>query len=640
MVIRSTSKFDAPATELPLYVTNVSTQDVLIWAPISVSGLTTQLEQVTKILESLGINFRISFYQNPEINHALRSRWIDPIEIKNPKLVIFMERYFPFQVGFASSYHVFYLNLDWLRQDTLSLSRAYADEVMLPTTYRLEEFKQLYGASRVNYIPWPSAFEVIEASKPDVTNAPINVLYVGNDYDNASRKNPKAVCDAIAKTKNSNIILDLKFRSELPSHVKRKLNSNPRVRKVIDYPITRDEMTALYDAADINLIPNDSEGNGLSILESFARGVVPAVLAGHPMVDVAPDHLAFHIDCEEVGMKEYAPLYRTNSAALTKFFDSLSREDVIAKASNIPAMQIELRRREEALADYLKSVALKVGVLNKAADSNVKGWWIDRGTAERPPSDILIDVYLTTSRRPQMLKQSLSALAASIKASPYQHKLTVLVDQGDVETEALLADWRDLIDQQLISRSQMGLPYSWNMVLDTSMNATARLQQPADYLCYIQDDCCITDPVSYFKNMVDIAESVDPSLLGIVSGFHTEVHPGFERTFHNGSEVIVSRSVDGKNLFARPKTLYRIGKLSWWFDDGEPRGNPGPLRGSHFDLWQWSESPNALSKQGRYCFIVPGLCHHIAQTPEESTWENDTTDENTHRRISRSQFYR
>ena len=639
--IQASSKFEAAAAKIPIYVSNVRTQDVLIWCPISASGLTTQLEQLVAILKEMNINFKISYHVLPSLEHPLRDKWIDPIEIKNPKIVFFMERYFPFEVGFANSYQVFYLNIDWFRQDIQSMSMAHADEVIVPTIFKFEEIQKIYGKNRVKYLPWPASCDVIFKSEEIDQKGPIRILYVGNNYDEHSRKNPIAVCDAISKSKNQNFIIDLKFTSAIPKSIKKKLLSNKRVGKVIDYHISRQEMNALYDEADVNLIPNDSEGNGLSIIESYARGVVPAVLAGHPMIEVAHKNAAFHIACEQVGLKEFAPLYKTSVDALTCFFDEVCVKSVREKASNIPKLQEILRQRSFEFRVYIENLMLKTNVI---ASSQKKLTIQKFRTVDKPidseNQDILIEVFMTTYRRPDVFEQSLKSLLAAIKASPYKHRLTILSDEADAKTTSIISKYRDLIDMTFILKTKMGLPFTWNMILDLSLNTAARTLQPASYLCYLQDDCRIVDTNNYFATMVNLATKADPSVFGIASGFHTEVHPGFDRTVIDNRTVIVSNSVDGKNLFAPPKTFYTIGKLSWWFPDGKARGNPGPERGSHFDLWQWRESPNSLQKQKRYCFIVPGLCEHIAQTISESTWGNDTTDASVKKRIEQNKIYK
>lgn len=251
----------------------------------------------------------------------------------------------------------------------------------------------------------------------------------------------------------------------------------------------------------------------------------------------------------------------------------------------------------------------------------------------------LIDVILTTSQRPEHLKQSLPRLARAMELSPYKHRLFVTVDGLDQETNQLLAEYGDIIDVVMYTRSRVGLPFTWNVIRSINDAYTMRTEEAADYLCYIQDDCLINNPMEYFATMAEVASEASPGILGLVSGFHTEVHPGFAEGTCNSHNIIFSDTIDGKNFMGRLKTFKSIMPLTWWFADGMRRGNPGPVRGSHFDLWLWKESPNSLTVQKKINIIIPKLTSHIASAASESTWNNDTSDDNTKSRIEAGRVY-
>ena len=251
-----------------------------------------------------------------------------------------------------------------------------------------------------------------------------------------------------------------------------------------------------------------------------------------------------------------------------------------------------------------------------------------------------VDILLTASRRPPFLKRSLDGLVQAMDASPYRHRLTVTVDGIDDETSAILYNHRYSIHQVLWTRTREGLPYIWNSACDLMRNLTARTELRPDYVCYIQEDCLIDAPAEYFSTMVEVAESADPGLLGFVSSYYCELHPDFASIERNGRELVFSDPVDGKNFLARPSVLASIGPVDWWFEDGMRRGNPGPDRGSHFDLWQWRDSPNALTTQARISVILPGLCHHLAADPSLSTWSNDTRPIRVRERILAGKVYK
>jgi hypothetical protein len=191
----------------------------------------------------------------------------------------------------------------------------------------------------------------------------------------------------------------------------------------------------------------------------------------------------------------------------------------------------------------------------------------------------------------------------------------------------------------LWTKNQQGLPYVWNSLNNLLRNTINRTELSPDYVCYIQDDCYISDPLIYFDAMVGVAADAMAGYLGFVSGYYTEVHPGFADFDWRGHRVIASDSIDGKNFMASPEVLNSTGGLTWWFNDGTRRGNPGPVRGSHFDLWQWKEAPNSLMQQSRISLVLPDLCQHIAGRAEESTWNNDTTDDAVKRRIEARKIY-
>ena len=633
---------------------------VLLWGPISISGLTIQLEQVAEILKRNKFNFRISYHTSPLKDHPLTKYWVDPVDIDQPKMTIFFERFVEFDRGFDETFKVFYMNLDWLSRPTLSMAKVFANVVLCPTPYRQDELTETFRNSKVVHLPWPSKFNPQETFEGKRDDKRIRILYVGNDYDESSRKHPFAVIEAIEKLERDDIVFDLKFRSTLPAVVRNSLLSNPRVDKLIDKPTGHDVIAKLYETADVNLIPNACEGNGLSILESWASGTIPAVLDGHPMTDVTSPENSFRIDAIKNGQKEYAPLYETDSDRICGFLDGLDSAVVQEKMAVVSGMRDDLVKRERDLEHAVVSCALMSGIRTKGLRLRVehahmpsKGeYWKPRSGSRvkklmfsdsswhpfRKEPD-LVDVMMTTSKRPWCLRESFKMLLESIHSSPYRHRLMLAVDTLDQETLSVIAEHASEIDHVVWTNSQHGLPYLWNSMLDLVKNITSRTEERPDYVCYIQDDCLIRDPSTYFSTMVGIAHEAMPGYLGYVSGYFTEVHPGFADFDWNGERVVASDTVDGKNFMATPEVLASVGRLPWWFDDGSRRGNPGPHRGSHFDLWQWKESPNSLLNQNRISLVLPDLCDHIAQKSEESTWKNDTTDSNVKQRVAENRVY-
>lgn len=631
---------------------------VLIWCPISISGLTTQLVQVTEIFRANRIPYRISYHTEPtDKEHREIANWIEPADVDQPKLVLYFERFAEFDRGFDGALKVFYVNLDWLNDGIGPLVRTYADIVLAPVPYLLDQLKENFSNQSVLYMPWPSIFQPPEndATIAHRTDSTIRILYLGNDYDDISRKSPFAVIDAIESCTRTDLRFYLKFRTPLPADIRERLLSSPLVETLIDAPTDSETILRLHREVDVSLIPNECEGNGLTILEAWSLGVVPAVLDGHPMRDIVSDHNGFLIDCDDVGQREQTKLYKTDAARILSFLNSLTIPDVERRRDAVLSMADDLVERQANLQRFLLAVVRMSGIKFKLEKQLLRRAHFEEEGDGRPlieevmfsdqshraytkPAE-LIDIVMTTSQRAEHFRRSFDRLLVAIDKSPYLHRLIIMVDGLDPDTDAVLKSHSARIDQVLWTGSRMGLPYMWNMLRDLVRNTIARTERRPDYVCYIQDDCLIENPESYFKIMVETAETAHPGYLGFVSGFHTAVHPGFAESVLDGNRIIFSDSVDGKNFLARPRTLFGIGPLTWWFSDGMRRGNPGPVRGSHFDLWQWKESPNSLTVQGRVNLILPDLTRHTAVEPESSTWDNDTTAESVRSRVEDGRIY-
>ncbi len=634
---------------------------VLLWAPIMVCGLTVQLEQVVKILNSKKIQYKISYHMRPNTEHPLTEHWIEPRDIDRPKLVIYFERFYEFDRGFDAAFKVFYMNLDWLSNSILSAARIHANVVLCPTTYLVDEFKNTFFNSQVIYLPWPPSITPRTFGNDNSADKIIRILYVGNDYDRKSRKHPFEVVEAIRNIKRDDVSFELKFRTALPRDIREELINNPIVKNVVDWPSDRNLIEEMYSRADINLIPNACEGNGLSILEAWATGVIPAVLNGHPMVDVTSEQNSYKIACKQIATQEHAPYYRTTSFDIVNFVNDLKLDDVIYKRSAVRDMGKILQERESTLKETINSFVKISGIRTKDMRLNIEKAHLssDKYPNMLPRSgnrvkDLLfsderqsflikkpnrIDVIMTTSRRPWCFRESLDQLLKAIRRSPFEHRLYVVIDAMDQGTLMQAISRSSEIDYLICTKDQNGLPFGWNTACEMTRNVINRTEIKPDFVCYIQDDCLIKDCDTYFDTMVSLSHAAMPGYLGLVSGYYTEVHPGFADFEWNGVRVIASDSIDGKNFMGRPELLASIGSLSWRFSDGMKRGNPGPTRGSHFDLWQWKESPNSLKHQNRISLIIPDACEHIAPKSKDSTWGNDTTEEAVSKRIADKRVY-
>lgn len=627
---------------LPAHAVGVSEVDVLLYCPVAPAGLTVQATQVARIFAKHGISFQLTYYVPPEWpEHPLAQYWVPKSRIARPGLMIFMERVDISLPFFHETPRVMYTNLDWLKAQDFPWARQYMEVVLHPVEYRLDFIRESFVNARTHLLKWPPVSRIEAISEEETlrleSRGVINILYVGNDYDSASRKHPREVVSAILGTRNSQLRFWLKFRSSLPALVERRLRAAPQVEYLNTELVSDQEMEELYQKADINLIPNASEGNGLSIIEAAAKGVVPAVLDGYPMKTVIDDSCGYLIPCIELGPKCEGIEYRVHEKTLEAFLDDITLEGISKRRFGLQALQAELIGRESNLEATLLGLANSQRLPGatppspRVIEEARRRYW-------KEPS--LIDVYVSTFQRAHHLAYTLPALMQACDASPYEHRVTVLVDALDEATYAVLQAYVGKVNV-IATTSQRGLPFLFNMLHDHHQNQAARTERRPDFVNYIQDDCLIQHPESFFETLVECYAHFDAGQpVGYVSGYYTRVHPGFEKTQYQSLTAVLSDSIDGKQFLAPTRVLERVGKLTWYFKDGMRRGNPGPSRGSHFDLWQWDESPYSTTKQGLVNVILPGLCTHIADRPEQSTWDNDTTDNRVDARIHEGRVYR
>ena len=627
---------DPASTTLPL-----AEVDVLLYCPVAPAGLTIQATQITRIFDKHGISYQLTYYVPPEWpDHPLAEHWVPRARIARPRLMIFMERVDTSLPFFHDTPRVMYTNLDWLKEKDFPWARQYMQVVLHPVDYRLDFIRESFVNARTHLVKWPpvSCIESVNDREMQHSNddAVINVLYVGNDYDEDSRKHPREVVGAVLSCCNPRLRFSLKFRSALPARIERRLRACDKVEYLSTEILSDEAIEDLYRNADINLIPNASEGNGLSIIEAAAKGVVPAVLDGYPMKTVVDETCGYLLACEELGQKREGTEYRVTEKSLQEFLNGITLEGLKIRRRGLGELQTDLRERtrnlESTLVGLANSQRLPAATPPTAATvaEARRRYWKD-------PK--LVDVYLSTYRRADNLAETLPRLMQACAASPYEHRVTILVDALDNDTYAILKDYVGQIDI-VATTAQRGLPFLFNMLHDHQHNQALRTERHPDFINYIQDDCLIQAPEIFFETLVNCYlcfNAYEP--IGYVSGYYTRVHPGFEKTRFQNLTAILSDSIDGKHFLAPTHVFDRVGKLTWYFEDGMRRGNPGPLRGSHFDLWQWDESPNATSKQGLVNVVLPGLCTHTADHPDQSTWANDTTDEYIETRIGQGRVY-
>lgn len=233
-----------------------------------------------------------------------------------------------------------------------------------------------------------------------------------------------------------------------------------------------------------------------------------------------------------------------------------------------------------------------------------------------------IDVYMSTFNRFKFFKKSFKSIFKACKYSSYRHRIVVIVDRVEFKTLLFVMRFYRYIHIVTIP-DQLGLPFVFNLILNYARLMEGRSEITPKYICYIQDDCIVQD-VNNFFSVLDAVynETSKKNKVAYISGFYTPIHPGFDKIKANNLTVVLSDSLDGKHIMAPPYVFQSVGELSPTLPNGRRRGNPGPKYGSHFDLWQWKESPNSTMKQKMINVCIPGLVTTIACSANDSTWNN------------------
>lgn len=320
--------------------------DILIFGPLSPSGLTTQVNQIIEQCNFHNLTFRIHYYTKHLFPHPAKKYWVNKGEIGKPKLIIMLERFPSYMTKHClTTPTIYYLNLDWFSNESLTNARLFADGLIFPVDFKFDHLKnKFFDNLACKQLKWPSVIPIEKEKSPVEGDDTINVLYVGNDYSAKSRKSPKEVVDAILKNKNAKLRFFLKFRSKVPKEIKQKLIDCPQVVYLKDHYTSVKEVESLYSKAHINLIPNESEGNGLSIIESYAKGVIPAVLNGRPMTDNVCQNSGYLIGATINKVKGCGFNYKTTTESILNLFDQIDHTDInkkleVVKKSIIPKLE-------------------------------------------------------------------------------------------------------------------------------------------------------------------------------------------------------------------------------------------------------------------------------------------------------------
>lgn len=568
-------------------------------------------------LRALGLSFRVTGVSRRSLAPELRRFWTHQTRVGAPKALVFVGEVTNLADALPDASLILVSDGHFTRDDRTAVAAARARFVLGPDHAAKTVQSRVPRAAWLP-IEWPVLFTPKERPAQPGSSRDPEIIQIFADVairGPSERAWLREIFEAVRETSNSQLRFTALVQGKLSDELL-TLAQHPRIR-VDTSASPRSAISEQVQPGDLVLIL-DENATGLDVPDVFALGAVPVGLS------TAPWRAPLGEGCLDAQDKPDAP--RSLKERLTRLLDTLTPAVVQGASRTTGPLRKDLDPES-------RRQAISKAVVNSTHPESTPLSELE------PRSHRLIDVYLTTSRRPDFLRETLNGVLQAIDASSYEFRLHVFVDHLDSETLSILAPHIHRLGISTTCR-QMGLPFLYNLILSHQELAEKRSGRFADYVCYIQDDCLISAPEEYFDWMVSAYERLLPEgKVGYVSGFYCAIHPGFEVRPFRGKHVLLSDSIDGKNFMAPPALLRTVGPLSWYFPDGERRGNPGPTRGSHFDLWQWKESPQSLMAQNRVSIVIPDLCAHIAQSAKDSTWGNETSEDKQLARRSEGRVY-
>ncbi|MFH1134353.1 MAG: glycosyltransferase [Nanoarchaeota archaeon] len=577
-----------------IFFNNNEQYDILIYAPINCQGLTTQVSQFVKCFKKLDLTYRVTHKYRPLVKHPLNDKFISSINFGKPRIIIFMENIPRFMKPYNIGYKILYINLDCLTDKLILLGNRYCDQIIYPIKFGEGRIRGYFPSLNIKTIDWPPISKVT-TKKRLLSEKSINVLYIGNDFDYISRKNPLNVLKAIEQNKNNKLKFLLKFRSKVPKPIAERIKKNKNIIYFSDEYLSDIEIEHLYEKSHANLIPNESEGLGLSILESVAKGVIPIVLDGSPMNKIINKNIGYLIPITQKINKGKWFAYKTNEKMICLILNKINEKDIQKKRNNILLFQKKLIKRKNKFFQEIIEIS---------------------------KNRRIIDVYVSTCYKSKFFYITFPRIIKAVEKSPYKHRIIVLIDVLTPQIYKFLKKYLTQINI-IATNESLGLPFMGNLILDYETNLECRTEKQTDYICYIQDDCYIKYPEHYFSFMVKVYEHLLPiNRTGFLSGYYTPIMPAFYKKKFENQTILFSDTAIAVNLFGQLSLFKTIGKMPTRFQNGDKRGNPGPTLGSGYDLWQFRDSPHSTIKQKKTNIIIVGLCEHLGKKTSDSTWNN------------------
>lgn len=234
---------------------------------------------------------------------------------------------------------------------------------------------------------------------------------------------------------------------------------------------------------------------------------------------------------------------------------------------------------------------------------------------------LVADIFITTKNRPELLRKSLESFRSTTPRELY--RLTVIRDGDYPETEAVLSDFKDVIDYVLVNRENAGLGPSINLALAHIKALNDWYDDPtvpdkskvSPFICYNQDDLLYSpgwlEKLSRFFIFTEF-----PYKIGFASGVECIEHKTKKEL---GNGLVLKDWIRAAQMFGRREYWLSMHPIPRYDPEtGRTRAKPNDGMGSGVDWWFVRNADNSVCKTGRTCLVIPGLVKHLGY--KDSTW--------------------
>ena len=229
---------------------------------------------------------------------------------------------------------------------------------------------------------------------------------------------------------------------------------------------------------------------------------------------------------------------------------------------------------------------------------------------------MLVDVFITTKGRPDLLEKSLRSFEEC--TDPADYRLTIIDDTGDmgrgVDIVLGMADGMPRVDHLLVHRENLGLGPSINQVL-AHIDALQKWDGEDGFICYCQDDVLYSKGwLQKLLKMFLLNQVCFP--IGFASGIECVEHPVIRDI---GAGLVLKDWIRATNMFGKTSfwmSMFPIPKFD--VETGRERAKPNDGVGSGVDWHFIRDHENSVCRTGKTCLVIPGLLQHMGY--DRSTW--------------------